>query len=93
MANLQRLLRQAIRFIRRNPAKAERHLHTVGETLKKRTGGRYNRHIDKATGAASRYLAKQSGRRGYGAARDRGYGAGGAVPRYRADGRDHRRYR
>lgn len=61
MANLQSLLRQAFRFIRKNPAKANRHLHTVSETVKKRTGGRYNRQIDKATGAASRYLSKGSG--------------------------------
>jgi len=86
MANLQRLLRQAFRFIRKNPGKAKRHLYTAGETLTKHTGGRYNRYIDKATGAASRYLAKQSGRGGRGAPGR----SGGSVPKYRPDGYDHR---
>ncbi|GAA1775449.1 MULTISPECIES: antitoxin [Streptomonospora] len=86
MANLQRLLRQVFGYIRKNPGKANRHLHTVGETVKKRTGGRYNRQIDKATGAASRYLAKQSGRGGRGA-------PGKRDPRHRPDGHDRRRDR
>ncbi|MFC4564439.1 antitoxin [Nocardiopsis mangrovi] len=90
MANLRSLLRQVLGFIRKNPGKANRYLHTAGETAKKRTGGRYNRHIDKATGAASRYLAKQGGRRGHGAPRDPRHRSQGPVPEYRPDGHDHR---
>ncbi|MDT0305202.1 antitoxin [Streptomonospora wellingtoniae] len=95
MANLQSLLRQVLGFIRRNPSKANRHLRTVSETVKKRTGGRYDRHIDKATGAASKYLAKQSGRAGHGAPHDRDlrHRSEGSVPRYRPDGDDHGRRR
>ncbi|GAA4887380.1 antitoxin [Streptomonospora salina] len=95
MANLQRLLRQALGFIRKNPRKANRYLHTASETVKKRTGGRYNRHIDKATGMASKHLAKQSGRPDQRARDDRNlqHRSGGSVPEYRPDGPDHRRDR
>ncbi|QBI56489.1 antitoxin [Streptomonospora litoralis] len=85
MANMQRLLRQVLSYIRKNPGKAQRRLHSAGETVKQRTGGRYNRHIDKATGMASRYLDKQSGRPGHGSPHNRngGYGSGGSAPKYR----------
>lgn len=93
LANLQRLLRQAFSFIRRNPDKANRHLRTAGETVKKRTGGKYDRHIDKALGQASKFLGKQGGRTGGGApqGRDPRYGSDGSVPKYRPDDPDHRR--
>lgn len=91
MANLQRLLRQVFGFIRKNPRQANRYLHSVSETAKKRTGGRYNRHIDKATGTAAKYLDKQSGRPGHSARDDRNPRSGGSVPKYRPDGHDHRR--
>jgi hypothetical protein len=84
MANLQRLLRQVLSFVRRNPDAANRHLRTAGETVKRRTGGKYNRHIDKALGGVSRYLAKQRGRPGHGApyGRDHRHGPG-RPPKYR----------
>ncbi|RNL87482.1 antitoxin [Halostreptopolyspora alba] len=93
MANLQSLLRQALGYLRRNPDKANRHLHTASDTIKKRTGGRYNRHIDKAISGASRYLTKQSGRSDRGAPEDRdlGHRSGGSAPNHRPDGDDHRR--
>ncbi|MBB4935470.1 hypothetical protein F4561_006364 [Lipingzhangella halophila] len=95
MANLQSLLRQVLGFIRRNPSKANRHLHTAGETIKKRTGGRYNRHIDKAIGGASRYLAKQSGRPGHGSSNDGDlrHRSEDSAPENRPNGHDHRRDR
>lgn len=87
MANLQRLLRQVLNFVRKNPDKANRHLHTAGETVKKRTGGRYDRHIDKATRMAAKYLGKQRGRGG-----QQGHGGhNGGPPKYRPDGYDDRR--
>ncbi len=95
MANLQSLLRQVLGFIRRNPAKANRHLHTASDTIKKRTGGRYDRHIDKAIGAASRYLDKQGGRSGDGAQGDGDprYRSENSEPQDPSDGRDYRRDR
>lgn len=96
MANLQSLLRQVLDFIRRNPDKASRHLRTASDTVKKRTGGKYDRHIDKATGAASKYLDKQGGRRGPGAPGGRGregYRPGERPPGHRPDGPDDRRDR
>lgn len=66
MANLQRLLRQVLSYVRRNPEAANRHLRKAGENVKRRTGGKYDRHIDKALGGASKYLGKQGRRPGRG---------------------------
>ncbi|PSL00810.1 antitoxin protein of toxin-antitoxin system [Murinocardiopsis flavida] len=87
MANWQRLLRQVLGFVRKNPDKANRHLRTAGETVKRRTGGKYDRHIDKATGMAAKYLGRQGGRD---RRHDRG-GYGGGPPKHRPDGYDDRR--
>ncbi|MDA2806071.1 antitoxin [Nocardiopsis suaedae] len=84
MANLQKLLKQVLSYVRRNPDAANRHLRKAGETVKQRTGGKYDRHIDKALGGASRYLGKQRGRPGRGGPHGRGHGDGpGGPPKYR----------
>ncbi|NYE46319.1 hypothetical protein HDA32_001439 [Spinactinospora alkalitolerans] len=63
------MLRQVLHFVRRNPHQASRGVHSAGEFVKRRTGGRYDRQVDKATGAAVKYLGRQ---RHHGRGRDHG---------------------
>ena len=84
VANLRKLLKQVLHYVRRNPDAANRQLRKAGETVKQRTGGKYDRHIDKALGGASRYLAKQRGHAGPGGPHGRNFGHGPErPPKYR----------
>ncbi|GAA3724692.1 antitoxin [Salinactinospora qingdaonensis] len=68
---MKRLLWQVLKYARKNPDQVNRSVRSASDYVKRRTGGKYNRHLDKVTRTAEQYLGHSNRHSGHDTRMDR----------------------